>query len=208
MRIYNVKYSIEGFSLEIKEMILEERKINIIIGENGSGKSTLLKLLIEDKINNDISSKSLLLQKPFKFNMTVKDIVIRTLKWNDSSISVDDFLRKYGLENKEKLSVKKLSGGEFRRLYLGLTLLSDKDLIILDEPFVGIDVASQHKMLEILLNEKQKRTILLISHKMNICRRIGDKLFFIKNGRLICEGHKEEFFRINNESLQEFLSFE
>ncbi len=208
MRIYNIKYSIEGFSLNIKELVLEEKKINIIIGENGTGKSTLLKLLIEDKISNDINSKSLLLQKPFKFRMTVKDIITKTLKWNVSNVTVKDFLKKYSLENKENLSVKKLSGGEFRRLYLGLTLLSNKDLIILDEPFAGIDVASQHEMVEILLKEKQNRTILLVSHKMNICRKIGDKLFFMKNGRLICEGNKEEFFKINNDSLQEFLSFE
>lgn len=99
-------------------------------------------------------------------------------------------------ENADTL-VGKLSGGMKRRINVIIALLHNPDLLILDEPTVGLDVISRNQLWEIILNlKKQGKAILLTTHLLeeveNFCSRIG----IIKNGRIVAEGKMEDLRKI------------
>ncbi len=208
MKIYKSVIKKGNFILDIDDIQLKNNSINIIVGENGCGKSTLSKALYNEEIKCDASNITLLNQKPYVYNQKVVNIVKNVIKWNKYSLTVDEFLNKYDLSNKKYVSVKKLSGGEFRRLSLGLILCTKSKLLILDEPFVGIDIKSQKKIMEILEKEKDKRTIILISHKLSICKKLGSTFIFMEKGKIVAIANKDEFFNSKNTSIKEFLAIE
>lgn len=99
-------------------------------------------------------------------------------------------------ENADTL-IGKLSGGMKRRINVIIALLHNPDLLILDEPTVGLDVISRNQLWEIILNlKKQGKAILLTTHLLeeveNFCSRIG----IIKNGRIVAEGKMEDLRKI------------
>jgi len=93
--------------------------------------------------------------------------------------------------------VGKLSGGMKRRINVIIALLHRPDLLILDEPTVGLDVISRNQLWKLILNlKKQGKAILLTTHLLeeveNFCSRIG----IIKNGRIVAEGKMEDLRKI------------
>ncbi len=208
MKIYNTKKTVGKFTLNIKNLKLESNKINIILGENGSGKSTLCKCLAMKEIKCDIENITILNQRLYVYNQKVFEIVKRVIKWNETDITVDEFLHKYNLKDKKEVGVKSLSGGEFRRLSLGLILCTKSELLILDEPFVGIDVNSQKNIIDILKYEKEKRTIILVSHKLNICNKLGQHFIFMKDGNIIYSGDKDGFINNKENTIKNFLKLQ
>ncbi len=193
------------FVLNVDDILVKDNSLTVILGENGSGKSTFAKSIVNKKIKCDIDEIALLNQKPYIYNNKVIDIVKNVIKWNNSNIAPDEFLYKYGLIGKQNMSAKKLSGGEFRRLVLGLILCTNNKLIILDEPFVGIDINSQKYILDILNKEKKTKNIILITHKINTSKLIGDYFIFMEKGNILHKGYKNEFFKYYNKKLAEFI---
>ncbi len=208
MKIFKSTIEKGDFCLSINDFEIEENKIHIILGENGSGKSTFCKSLALGKIHSGFNNITILNQKLYVYNQKVNSLVTKVIKWNDSNITVDDFLAKYDLLSKKNTNVKKLSGGEFRKLSLGLILLTKTQLLILDEPFVGIDLKSQKDILKILEQEKLVRTIFLITHKLGVCKKIGDNFIFMKGGKIISISHKNDFFESDNVYIKNFLEIE
>lgn len=93
--------------------------------------------------------------------------------------------------------VGKLSGGMKRRINVIMALLHNPDLLILDEPTVGLDIISRNQLWELILSLKnQGKAILLTTHLLeeveNFCSRIG----IIKNGRIVAEGKMEDLRKI------------
>ncbi len=208
MKIYKTKKFKGNFMLDVEDLNLKDNEINIILGENGSGKSTFCKGLVLKEIKCDAKKLIILNQKPYVFNQKTSEIIESVIKWNNSNITLDDFLLKYDLINRKNSYVSELSGGEFRKLSLGLILCTKSDLLILDEPFVGIDISSQKKIIDILNKEKELRTIILVSHKLNICSKIGKFFIFMKNGKIIYTGNKEGLFNSENKYIKNFFEIE
>ena len=102
---------------------------------------------------------------------------------------IEDFLVIYGLENKIRSQVKKLSGGMKRRLNIIAGILHNPELLILDEPTAGIDVQSKVVILQNLrlLNSKGT-TILYTSHYMDEAERFCSRTLIIDRGKIITEG--------------------
>ena len=91
-----------------------------------------------------------------------------------------------------------LSGGQQQRLALGKLLLTEPDILLLDEPTKGLDGAFKEKLAEFLKDLCSKgKTVVLVSHDMEFCARYADQCGLLFDGQLISEGETRAFFREN-----------
>jgi len=99
----------------------------------------------------------------------------------------------FGLENREKMNVKSLSGGMMRRLALARGLMNEPDLLILDEPTTGLDPQTRHQLWDRLAQLKQQGvTILLTTHYMEEASLLCDRLIIVDHGKILVEGRPQD----------------
>lgn len=103
------------------------------------------------------------------------------------------YLERVGLADKANLKVKKLSGGQQQKLQLGVAIINNPQLLILDEPTKGLDPVNRKLLLEIVEEYRQKGTaVIYITHLMEEVERLADHILIIKNGTRMAYGTKEE----------------
>jgi lipooligosaccharide transport system ATP-binding protein len=105
----------------------------------------------------------------------------------------DRLLKFMGLDHRGKALVNELSGGMMRRLVLARALISEPELIILDEPTTGLDPQSRHQVWDRLMRLKEDGvSILLTTHYMEEASRLCDRVIIIDQGRILVEGSPRE----------------
>lgn len=172
-------------------------KTYLLFGRNGAGKSTLASILagekkptkgiIEFPKNINTSNVGYQIQEFNSFpNLKVKEVILFWKSINDIS-TVDENVLIYALEIESILNkkVKLLSGGEARALSLYLTCLVEKEIIILDEPFAGLDT----KKKEIFSEEIKKmafknKLVILISHEIKGYEDLFDYITVLREGSI------------------------
>lgn len=217
----NVAYQkttvLEDVSLHIKQA-----GIVGILGPNGAGKSTFFKAILDViphqgnvQIQGQPVAKSLkkiayVEQKAeldYNFPITVRDCVAlglfpkqRFLKpfakadWK----KVDQALNSLGLSDLAHRQIRQVSGGQFQRVLLARCLVQEADIILLDEPFVGIDSVSEDIIMTTLRRLKDEgKLILIIHHDLNKVTHYFDSLILINHG-LIAQGPTETTFTEEN----------
>ena len=192
-----------------------------ILGKIGSGKSTLLKLimnlyeptkgsvLIDGLDTRQIDPTDLrhaigsVPQEPFLFMGTVKDnLTIGEQYVSDEEIlrvskiaGLDEFLGKH--EAGYDLLVGErgdgLSGGERQSVTLARALISDPNIIILDEPTNSMDRQTEKSFINKLQNIVQEKTLVVVTHKTSLLQLV-DRVIIIEDGKVIVDGPKEEVF--------------
>lgn len=185
-----------------------------IVGENGSGKSTLIKLILgnlkKDEGTIEIFGEPIENFKSYEkigyvpqvndlskisFPVTCKEYVVMNLykEFNffnrpgkDQWKKVDVVFKSLNIMKLENLPFKDLSGGQKQKVMIARAMVSNPDILILDEPTVGIDGESKMEFLKTLyhLNVNHKKTILMITHEMNIVKDYVNKIIKIENGRI------------------------
>ncbi|WP_106459899.1 metal ABC transporter ATP-binding protein [Anaerococcus sp. Marseille-P3915] len=205
----------ENLILKDVNLSLEKGDFAVISGENGSGKSTLIKLILgglkkdEGSIRlfgidiEDFKNYNKLGYVP-QVNDSIK-IAFPVTCWEYVSLNLyKDFniFKKLKKSNKEdveniftSLNIKnlidrpfnKLSGGQAQRVMIARALVANPDLLVLDEPTVGIDQKSKDDFLKLLvhLNTNHGISILMITHEMEILGDYVDKIFRLREG-VIC----------------------
>lgn len=94
------------------------------------------------------------------------------------------FLAEVGLDDKANLKLKKLSGGQQQKVQLGVAVLGDPELLILDEPTKGLDPVNRKLLLDIVEKHKQQgAAVIYITHLMEEVERLADRLLIIKDGK-------------------------
>ncbi|MCY4380365.1 MAG: ABC transporter ATP-binding protein, partial [Proteobacteria bacterium] len=183
-----------------------EGTINLVFGHNGAGKTTTIKVILG--LLKPTAGKVLYRDKP----LTIRDkndfgympevhrlspllSVVETLNnhiryyqrgvFGRSVVQVmDEHLKKLGLWGHRKKKVKELSKGLQRRLAFALAVIHDPQVIILDEPFSGLDIGGKKLMEKLLLEQKEKnKTLIMSSHDIFSSVRICDHFHFIKDGK-------------------------
>jgi len=198
-----------------------------LLGPNGAGKTTTFYIIaglirLEEGqvslLNNDITNLPMhkksklgikyLPQEPSIFQgLTVyenlKGLAELSIKSNEE---IKDFVEKsieeFGLADIASLKGRQLSGGQRRKVEIARTLAADPKIILLDEPFAGIDPLAIEDIKDILANLARKNIgILITDHNVRETLEICDKAAIINCGEIIAEGNKNEL--INNELVKE-----
>lgn len=112
--------------------------------------------------------------------------------WTASSSSIEakvnETLDLVGLEQLESRKVKSLSGGELQRLGIGQAVIGDPELLILDEPSVGLDPEGRAAILKLLERLKERMTIFYSSHVLDDVERVADHIVVIDRGEVVEQG--------------------
>ena len=102
-----------------------------------------------------------------------------------------------GIEHLLEKSPFSLSGGQMRKVAIAGILAADPEILVLDEPTVGLDPIAKKELLELLkqLNEKYHKTIIMITHDMDVVSEYIKRVLVLKQGKLMYDGSKEDLFR-------------
>mgnify|MGYP002028416413 FL=1 len=95
---------------------------------------------------------------------------------------VDNAIKMTGLENVQYTDIARLSGGQRQRAVIARALATEADLILLDEPLVGVDRASRNSLLKLLdqLCHEDGKTILMVSHDLTAMRKTAHRMVFLE----------------------------
>ena len=220
----NGKNVLDNISLSIKK----GEKV-AILGRSGVGKSTLVKLLtgtytdytgsisVLGKVPTEkmLGTKiSLLNQKPYLFDMTIRENLKLALLDKKEEVTDDEINSKIE-ESLEKSQLTRLiselpegintnvfetgsrfSGGERQRIAFARTLIQNNELLLLDEPTVGLDPKTEHELLKTIFETNRDKTIVWITHHLNSIKYM-DRIIFIKDGKVEMNGTHEELYQTN-----------
>ena len=214
----------EGGQLALDKVSITIEKGNIvgILGPNGAGKSSFMKALLglvavegqvflAGKVGKETAGNIAYVEQRSQidphFPITVRECVslglykeiglFRRLKKSDWT-KVDTVLEQVGLPSYAKKPIHTLSGGQFQRMLVARCLVQDREIIFLDEPFVGIDAVSERIIMDILKNlRNQGRTILVVHHDLSKVKRYFDTVMIL-NKKLLAYGTVQHVFTAEN----------
>ena len=205
---FGSKKIVENLSFEVKK-----GEIFGFLGSNGSGKTTTIRALLG--IYQADSGELLINGKKFspengakigylpeERGLYKKETVIDTMVYfaqlkglskKDALENSMKFLKRVGLEDKAKLKVEKLSGGQQQKIQLGITIIGQPDLLILDEPTKGFDPVNRELLMEIIKEENARgATVIMVTHQMEEVEKICDRAILLKNGKCEAYGKVDE----------------
>ena len=202
---------------------LNSRGITVILGPNGAGKSILLRLLhgLETPNKGTVLFKGVVADETIRRKQAMvfqNAILLRRSVIENLSFVADlhkpqkpsnllKLLEEVGLSEKQHMPARRLSGGEKQRLSLARALVSNPDLLLLDEPTASLDPYSVQMIETLLIKLQDQNTkIIFITHDLNQARRLAEDIIFIHKGRLEAFQPADSFFRHpDSESAQAFI---
>ena len=227
---FNDKLILKGINCEF-----EKGKTSLIIGQTGSGKTVFLKCLLglheydSGEIlfdNKSLNSMTDLGKMKLKSNigtvfqgsalfdsMTIEENVMFPLKMfkdiplDEMKDRVNTVLKRVELENSNKKMPSDASGGMQKRVAIARAIVNEPKYLFCDEPNSGLDPKTAI-VIDNLINEITQEfniTTLINSHDMNSVMEIGEKIIFLKNGKLEWEGSKTNIFKTENNAVTDFV---
>lgn len=202
---------------------IEAGHIYGLIGPNGAGKSTLFKAML-DLIDTN-AGKVLVYGKPlansrkevvyvpqksevdWNFPATVLDIVLmgryphkkifQRLDQHDKEVAAAA-LKEVGMESYRNSQIGELSGGQQQRVFLARALCQEANIFLLDEPFVGVDITTEDRIIQILKRlASEGKTLMVVHHDLSTVPEYFDKVILL-NQRLIAYGDTDTTFTQEN----------
>src|SRR5256886_16074552 len=126
-------------------------------------------------------------------NLTVTEQLAQFAGYYERPRPVDEVIEVIGLEEKRDTRARTLSGGQKRRLALGLALIGDPELIFLDEPTTGFDPGARRNAWETIRNLRALgKTILLTTHYLDEAEQLADRVAVLRDGVIVREGAPSE----------------
>lgn len=201
IRLHNLDFNyknqkvITNLSLEIAD-----GEILCVMGESGCGKTTLLGLLTgrlkpengkingisgkrigmvfqENRLLEEFSAESNILLGCDRGFYPWDSVNSRHWKKAEKRKLIDEHLKLVGLEEASKEKVKNLSGGMKRRVAIVRAMMTDCDILVMDEPFQGLDTENRRKAIDYIRQYKGDRTLLLVTHEKEDVERLGGVLY-------------------------------
>ncbi len=174
-----------------------------LLGSNGSGKTTTIRALLG--IYQPTSGELLVDGQPYSVFGNVKlgylpeerglykkesviDVMIyfgqlRGLSRDQARQESYAFLERVKLDDKAKLRLDKLSGGQQQKIQLGITVMGNPELLILDEPTKGFDPVNRRLLMDIIEEHQQRgATVIMVTHQMEEVERLCDRIILLKDG--------------------------
>jgi ABC-2 type transport system ATP-binding protein len=192
------------------DLTVNRGEIFALLGPNGAGKTTTIEIL-EGHRGYDSGEMRILGFDPARAGtefrsrigivlqqagverfLTVEEVIELFRGYYPNPRRLAELLAIVGLEDKRKSLVRRLSGGQIRRLDTALALAGDPELLFLDEPTSGLDPAARRGAWEMIAGLRALgKTILLTTHYMDEAERLSNRLAVISAGRIVAEGTVE-----------------
>ncbi len=205
-KTYGTEEALRGISFEI-----EKGEVFGLLGPNGAGKTTTIEILegYRTRDGGDVEVLGfdpgragsafrerigvVLQQSQLWPNLTVAETHRMFAGYYEHPRNVDEVIVLVGLAEKRDARVKTLSGGQKRRLDLGVALVGDPDLVFLDEPTTGFDPAARRAAWDMIRSLRSLgKTILLTTHYLDEAEQLADRLAVLRDGVIIREGTPAE----------------
>lgn len=188
---------------------LEEGSVVAFLGPNGAGKTTTIDMIL-GFTNPDHGSVAIQGRDPKEAvargevsavmqtggllkDLTVAETVRLISTLFPNSRPVDEVLDRAGMLDKADRSVGKCSGGEQQRLRFAIALLSDPDVLLLDEPTTGMDVEGRREFWGAMREDTERgRTVMFATHYLDEADSYADRIIVIRAGRIVADGTTAE----------------
>ena len=190
---------------------IEEGEVFGLLGPNGAGKTTTVEIL-EGYRRRDAGEVTVLGHDPQdpgpEFRERIGVVLQQSELWANLSVrethrvfagyyeharDIDEVIELVGLSEKQDARVKTLSGGQKRRLDLGVALVGDPDLLFLDEPTTGFDPAARRAAWEMIRSLRLLgKTVLLTTHYLDEAEQLADRVAVLREGLIVTIGTPRE----------------
>ena len=202
--------AVDNLNLEIRQ-----GELFALLGVNGAGKTTTIKMLScltkptgGDALVGGYSAtkepeqvKRLIGVSPQETavapNLSVEENLelicgIHSFSKEKTEAKIKELSGQFALDTVLKRKAGKLSGGWQRRVSIAMALISEPQILFLDEPTLGLDVIARHELWETIRSLKGKITIILTTHYMEEAEALSDRIGIMKSGKLLAVGTVEE----------------
>ena len=210
MKVYKDVRAVVGLNLEIKQ-----GELFSLLGVNGAGKTTTIKMLTcltRPTAGDALVGGYSVTKEPEKVkgiigvspqetavapNLTVEENLalicgIHSFSKEKTGAKIAELTEKFSLESVLKWKAGKLSGGWQRRVSIAMALISEPEILFLDEPTLGLDVIARQDLWELIRALKGKATIILTTHYMEEAEALSDRIGIMTEGRLLAVGTSEK----------------
>ena len=209
------------------DLLIRKGEYVALLGPNGAGKTTLVEMI--EGLQRPDSGEIKIMEKGWKdhadelhhvIGLSLQETrfidkltVLETLKlfasfYGLANGRITEILELVNLHEKSKAFVVNLSGGQRQRLALGIALLNNPQILLLDEPTTGLDPTARREIWDILtaLKTANNTTMILTTHYMEEASYLCDKIVIMDQGRILAEGTLEEL--LSKHKKGEVISFE
>ena len=193
-KVFGSRTAVDNISLDIKD-----GELFALLGINGAGKTTTIKMLTALSIP---TSGDALLNGYSVVNSPDKVKEIVNVSPQETAVAGNLTVREnlefiagvYDVKDRSRINqrAKTLSGGWQRRLSIAMALISDPEILFLDEPTLGLDVIARRELWKIIKGLKGHKTIILTTHYMEEAEALADSIAIMKAGRITASGSAQE----------------
>ena len=212
---YGVKTAVDSLNFSVNQ-----GELFALLGVNGAGKTTTIKMLSclsKPTSGNATLMGHSILTDPQKVkeiinvspqetaiapNLSIKEnleLIAGIYGVNPASES-SKIVSRLGLSEVQKDKAKTLSGGWQRRLSIAMALISEPQILFLDEPTLGLDVLARRELWAVISSLKGKTTIILTTHYMEEAEALSDRVGIMTNGKLKATGTPKELVALSGKS--------
>jgi len=211
---YKKLTAVDHLNLEIRQ-----GELYSLLGVNGAGKTTTIKMLTcltkptdgeayvggfhitkeAEKVKEIIGVSPQ--ETAVAPNLSVKENLelicgIHGFSKEKTEAWIQELSGKFSLGTVLKRKAGKLSGGWQRRVSIAMALISEPQILFLDEPTLGLDVIARHDLWEVIRSLKGRITIILTTHYMEEAEALSDRIGIMQGGRLLASGTVEELIKM------------
>lgn len=207
-KYYDEFKAVDNLSFEVKE-----GEIFGLLGANGAGKTTTFrmimnlldptegKIILNNKpINYDITDEIgyLTEERSLLLKLTVKELMIyyaslKGMKEEDIKEELKKWLKRFKIEHYENKTIKELSKGNKQKIQFISSIIHKPKLLILDEPFSGLDPINVDMFIDVINELKEKGTMIIFSsHQMNHVELFCEKLMILDHGKAVISGNLKD----------------
>lgn len=196
-------------------LFINKGELFSLLGVNGAGKTTAIKMLCcltnptdgdaflqsNSIIANKQEVKSIIGVSPQETavapNLTVRENLelmagVHGFDKDKTQVKINELTQQFHFNDIMSKRAKKLSGGWQRRLSIAMALISEPEILFLDEPTLGLDVIARSELWDLIRGLKGRKTIVLTTHYMEEAEALSDRVGVMKNGKLLFTGTPKE----------------
>ena len=197
------------------DLEIQQGELFSLLGVNGAGKTTTIKMLTgltKPTAGDALVGGYSIMREPEQIkrligvspqetavapNLTVKENLelicgIHGFSKEKTQAKIRELTEQFSLEEVLRRKAGKLSGGWQRRVSIAMALISEPNILFLDEPTLGLDVMAKHDLWDVIRGLKGQITIILTTHYMEEAEALSDRIGILKSGRLLAVGTAEE----------------